>query len=703
MTIYSPVLELFYNSTWNVVPMYTRDPITISRGTTPESTTTPPQTASFTIDNRSGLYHPKNPLSPLFDTGGRNTPCRITLDADVRFYGEVSKWTPGSSIEPVSGDRGDAWVKVTAAGQKRRLAQGKYEAKSAFYRWMAANAVHYWPLGFSNMNDATGGTVPFVQEFVTYGGGAIGAGDLGTSIEAGLTLSSKSSVRTRSLIGYQVALSGYYAVAWVARMGQVNPAVINTGDSVWGMLALDNQAASTIQIEVTGNPGGHLRVNCLGTTTYITDERLRTVEPLLFWATVTNSGANANWTVSAAGLGQLGSGTTTSKNLAAFAGGIFMHNAGLANPSQNAVVGHVGVFTNSAQHVDLEDAYFGFPGESARTRFTRMCTEAGITAYEASMHAGAESPAMGAQYAGTFLSQLDEIEALDDALVVDLRTGPGLVLINGASQWAGAVALTLDYAQGHVGPPSVPVLDDLGVRNDITLQRRDGGLFHVEKTAGPLNTSDPSVDPLGIGRVADSPTINPQDDGQLAGLAYWELHLSTVDKMRWPSVTVDYTANPSLAVVDIPYRIKIVNIPLHVAPYDADLIVVGYTETITAATRRITYFCKPYEPYKVGVYGTDPNGVVSRYDGDLSTTNGSFSAGVGTSLSVATAGGPLWSTTTTFPFDIQASGVVLRVTAISGASSPQTFTVQATTVNGINKTIASGSKVSLAEPSFYGR
>jgi len=48
------------------------------------------------------------------------------------------------------------------------------------------------------------------------------------------------------------------------------------------------------------------------------------------------------------------------------------------------------------------------------------------------------------------------------------------------------------------------------------------------------------------------------------------------------------------------------------------------------------------------------------------------------------------------------AGVRLHVTNISGASSPQTFTVDQTPVNGVTKTVPSGSKVDVHPPAFIG-
>jgi hypothetical protein len=60
----------------------------------------------------------------------------------------------------------------------------------------------------------------------------------------------------------------------------------------------------------------------------------------------------------------------------------------------------------------------------------------------------------------------------------------------------------------------------------------------------------------------------------------------------------------------------------------------------------------------------------------------------------------LWTTTGT-PFDINLDGERCTVTAVSGASSPQTFTVTRS-VNGVSKAHAVGATVALWTPVYYG-
>jgi hypothetical protein len=124
---------------------------------------------------------------------------------------------------------------------------------------------------------------------------------------------------------------------------------------------------------------------------------------------------------------------------------------------------------------------------------------------------------------------------------------------------------------------------------------------------------------------------------------------------------------------------------------------------------------------------TDKSQVIFRYQKDNSTSSGEdavyiddlsftglapvrrdtagsqLAAGVSataTSLSVATTLGPLWTTDPVhFPFNAQLGGEVVRVTSITGATSPQTFTV-VRSVNGVVKPQTASTPVSLANPAI---
>lgn len=80
-----PVVKgyLFYDGVWNDVSnkMRQTQPINISRGADSEQGVNSPTKADLLMDNRSGDFSPRNPLSPLYDKIGRNTPMRIAIEA----------------------------------------------------------------------------------------------------------------------------------------------------------------------------------------------------------------------------------------------------------------------------------------------------------------------------------------------------------------------------------------------------------------------------------------------------------------------------------------------------------------------------------------------------------------------------------------------------------------------------------------------
>jgi hypothetical protein len=100
-----------------------------------------------------------------------------------------------------------------------------------------------------------------------------------------------------------------------------------------------------------------------------------------------------------------------------------------------------------------------------------------------------------------------------------------------------------------------------------------------------------------------------------------------------------------------------------------------------------------------------------RYSPTESLVDVEFEAGSDTTLTVEdqTGGDDLWSTTADFPFDIRVApagyttgGVRLRCTEISSPTGAvQDMTVEATVVNGVNRTIPTGWQVSLWQPAVY--
>ncbi|WP_206187734.1 hypothetical protein [Streptomyces neyagawaensis] len=101
------------------------------------------------------------------------------------------------------------------------------------------------------------------------------------------------------------------------------------------------------------------------------------------------------------------------------------------------------------------------------------------------------------------------------------------------------------------------------------------------------------------------------------------------------------------------------------------------------------------------VYIDDLRFIVGAYQPTKALTDGSeLAAGIDAddlTLSVAVTAGPRWTTDANeMPILIDVGGEHMSVTAISGTSSPQTFTIGARSVNGVTKAHSSGTPVTLA-------
>lgn len=79
-----PVVKgyLFYDGVWNDISnkMRQTESISITRGAGSEQGENSPTKADLLLDNRTGIFSPRNPSSPLFDKIGRNTPMKIELE-----------------------------------------------------------------------------------------------------------------------------------------------------------------------------------------------------------------------------------------------------------------------------------------------------------------------------------------------------------------------------------------------------------------------------------------------------------------------------------------------------------------------------------------------------------------------------------------------------------------------------------------------
>jgi hypothetical protein len=604
-----------------------------------------------------------------------------------RFSGEISSWP---SRWDISGQ--DVWVPVQAAGIQRRLGQGASPVGSALRRELTAPAntasvLAYWPL-----EDADGATS--LASGIS-GGNAMaisGSPDLAAyeGFAASLPIPTWGGTAIGRLASYTP--TGAHQVRWLLAVpsggaigGQVVVRIWCSGSAVrWdvvygtgGILALrsynrDGDLLSDSSAVAFGVDGRKLRCSV---------ELTETAGNVAWQIVVLQVGASS---------GSTSSGTLTSNTVTRVTSVRIAPDEGLSTTA----VGHLSVHNTISSIVDAADALQAWTGETAGRRIERLCSEEGIPF--TGVGELDTCAAMGPQQPDTLLALLHEAAAADLGILFESRDRLGLAYRTRGSLYNQEAALPLEYTSGHVAPPFEPVDDDQHVRNDVTVQRDGGSSARQVLTAGPLSTA---ATPPGVGLYDESTTINVESDDQLLSQAGWRLHLGTWDEARYPTLSVNLLGTPSLipavALLDSGDRVTITGAPAWLPPETIDLLVQGYTETLDSFVWDLTFNCSPAGPYRVLQLNSSTYG---RTDSLYSTLNSGLTT-TATSVSVAVAAGrALWTTSAgDRPFDVVIGGEVMRVTNVTGSSSPQTFTVTRS-INGVVKTHAAGAQVRLHHP-----
>lgn len=698
------LVELLIDGVWTDITedVYLRDEIEISRGRADEAPRADPAELSLTLNNRSGKYSARNPLSPLYGKIGRNTPIRVsvkgkTVDDEewqsVRVVAEVSSWPPKWDV---SGE--DRYVPITAAGILRRLGQGQKPLRSALYRSIAGAAPYtaWWPLedgprahqaasgyagqpparlvGDAKMTDTPSGGVAGGVE-ITETGRVSASVTGGTAdwvvccwMDVPANIADEDATpflqwRTPgALLASQwdlVTAGGFGGVLVLTTVDHDNQ-VINTMVG-----SIDIRGRGPVQVVVAGHQeGGLVRVESW--VDGVPDIVGGTAPD--FPGPVTAIGLNSSIDTSA--------GTR-------YAG----------------TISHllVAPYSRLADVLSHADAGGGYVGETAAARAERIGAEEGIPVEI--IGDPDESAPMGPQQPLTPLELLEDCANADGGTLSEQREALGLRYRIRAQDYNTDPDLVLDYAAGDIAPPLEPVEDDQGTRNDVTASRPGGSSAQVVVEEGPLSIQPP---PAGVGRYDEAVTVNVAADEQLLDVAGWRAHLGTWDEARFPTVPINLAAAPHLIpdVIELDSRthVRLVNLPDEVPPGPVDLFVNGYTEVLGDFDWDLTFNASPARPWTVGVIEDDVLGHVDTDGSELADAVGPTD----TQISVTVTAGPLWTLDPAdLPFDVIMGGEIVTVTAISG-TSPQTFTVSRA-LNGVVKAHDAGTDVRLAHPAIVAR
>ncbi len=376
---------------------------------------------------------------------------------------------------------------------------------------------------------------------------------------------------------------------------------------------------------------------------------------------------------------------------------IWLDNAGSSNGMLQMSLSHFAMWVSTSAPDSAYEPGIAYSGETASERLTRIGEDEGISVTVA----GPTDLPMGPQEAGV-LAQLQSAASLDGGILHDSRVILGLDYVATGGLLNQGVTFAASYPDKDITPPLVATEDSDHIANDVTAKGNDGAFARVVQEDGPLNVQEPSTDPDGVGRYAVQIDFNVEDSDDLIQLAAWRKHLGTWDEARYPSIRCDLTAYVkdaklylynSVMGANTGNRFTVDDPPIWVAPNVIDQIIQGYSETIGSHHHYTDFFCSPFGPYETGLLAQD------HIDSGTATLNASYDSD-DVSLSVATTGAR-WIDSATysamFPFDIIVGGEVMTVTAISGTSSPQTFTVTRS-VNDVVKSQSSGTEVHVYKP-----
>lgn len=720
----NPVMaEMKINGVWIDITSYVmvRDEsgnIAITKGQPDESTLPDKSTCSFLLNNRDGRFSPRNPSGAYFGYIGRNTEFRISVPENTsknyRFWGEISEWPQKWDTTGT-----DVWVEVQASGLFRRLSQGRAPTHSVVYDAITSGALgtfqDYWPC-----EDPVDSTL-VASALVNHSPMTI----LGTPTFAAFEkFPTSDPLPTMTDASFNGGVKKYSdPTATQVRFFLFIPADGTTDGKVICRIAQDDSAFTTAYWELRYTTNGSSLP--LGTMSLIAmdgdgsdlgaylsnsvDVRGKLVRVSI---ELQESGANLSRALRILVLGDAVATSATDTEVGTALTRVlsiemvpreFSPFGTITRGLTNGSVGHVTLQTSITAMTDL-GLRFDPIGETAGRRIERMCSEQGIP-FEGIGDLD-DSEAMGNQTKLKPLDTINECAATDLGIIYESLSALGVGYRTRGSLYNQDAALTLTYASGQLAEIPLPTDDDLLSRNSIAVTNSNtSNSSTAEQTTGTLSTLDP---PVGIGIYGEDSTINVASDTQLPNQAYWRLNLGTVDEARYPQISVNlahpqFATNPALknAVLSLRVgdRIDLIGPLPEQAPDDISVLVVGFSETITHFEHRLTFNCAPESPWRVV---TLDDLVLGRLDTAGSSLVTDYAAGA-TSISVQTTTGPVWIDSATyptnFPFDIRVAGEVMTVTAVTGTTSPQTFTVTRS-VNTVSKAQTASTSVSLATPTL---
>lgn len=673
-------------------------PIAITVGRASEAAVSQPAQCEVRLDNRSGDYSIGG-QSAHWPYIRRNTPVRVRVDPGtatyhVVFQGFADAWQPSWDI---TGNK--AVVALSASGTLRRLQQNASPILSSLRRAILdrTDVVAYWPCEEGKNARSIASGLPGGSPMMVSGDAEQPFPKFATSDAFGCSapLPEVALTSWRGVVPRYTA-TGEVQVRWLMAAPELMHGTEGTMISLyttgtiprWDVTYI-NANDGNFKLYAVDSAGVRTELTYSGAAINSTARQ--------YQLSLRQSGANIAWSLEALAVGYTGGGFVSDvlagETITAITAVTVAPNADI----DDTVIGHVTVFDAVVSMYSELEQLNANAGELVTDRLTRLCAE---NATDITI-VGTSDITMGAQGVEDLVTLLRQCETADQGLLYD-GLGPGLTYITGSERINQPADLTLDVTAGHLVNELAPVDDDARNVNKVKAERLDGADATYEDTDGVLGTA-------AIGIYDDTIKANIELDDNIIDYATWLTNLGTVDGYRYPQLHVNFAKSPELVpdwlATTLSSRVDVEGIDQVREQHPggtATLLLEGYDMEIDQFQWTATLNCSPYEPWRVGEYAEetgDTGEYVLRASSDGSTLAANDSVGA-TSLSVATPSGPLWTTTADdFPLHIDVGGIKITVTAISGTSSPQDFTVTSPTVT---KALTTGMAVSLWQPPVLG-
>jgi len=636
------------------------------------------------------------------DVAGRTWTLTGTAltNLNVRAHGEVPAW-------PTKWDTSghNVYTPLTVAGVTRRLGQGASPLSSAMYRGMTSasdtDVVAYWPVEDNEGSDV-----------------------ISSGLQRGLPFRFDDADNTQ-LSSYSM-FPGTNPIATLGDKSVWNASIRSypaTGKiQVWWLMAVPANGATNnqgiLKIKLSGSVSAvdvrYFSTGSLNMSAYAADDSVQATSPTVGYnvngrllkcsLNIQQNGSDVDIDLKTLEVGQsLGatSSWTVANRFVSRATGITVSPGGNFS---DVAIGQISVQDTIRNLFDSSKELNAWRGETAGRRMQRLCREEGV------MFRGfgdlTDTVPAGYQESRSILELLQDCATADGGILSESRDDLSICYVPRSTMQGQQPQVTVPYSSMR---GLDPVEDDQSLSNDVTVSRPAGSSARVQLLSGPLSVLSP---PLGAGRYETADSRNLAYDSQLDDYANWLMHIRTVDEARYPRIEFNL-AHPTIASnadltallrhLDLGDRATITGpMPLWISPDTIDQLVLGTVEDISAKEHRIEVNAVPYDPYRVGVYN-DLTGQ-TRYDTGGSTLVSAVNS-TATAFSLATTNPTpniLWTTNpASFPLELQIGPERVRVTAITGTSSPQAATV-VRGINGVAVAHPAGRAISLADPVYYG-